>query len=107
VTRNHIYQLVFSAALLQEELSVCDRQGAIAAEHGRAWNKALTGAEGWIGLSHESITARLAAGREAFKGVGEALCPEVLERARASLAQAKRLEERVAARHLCSVMGCT
>ncbi|MCA3130553.1 MAG: hypothetical protein ACK5YW_13290 [Betaproteobacteria bacterium] len=107
VTCNHIYQLAFSAALLHEELSACDWQGSVAAEHGRAWNKALTAAEGWIGLSRESIAARLAAGREAFKGVGEALCPKVLERANASLAQAKRLEERIAARHMCSLMGCT
>lgn len=105
-TRNNIYQLAFSAGRLHEELSACDVQGTVAAEHDRAWNSALAGVEGWIGLSRESITARMAAGREAFKGIEEGLCPMVLERAKASLVQARRLEERVAARQLCSLMGC-
>lgn len=106
ITRNNIHQLAFSAAQLHEALSQCDGRGATAAEHARLWNDALTGAEGWIGLSRESIAARLAAGREAFSGVDERLCPSVIERASASLEQAKRLRARVAAQELCSLMGC-
>lgn len=106
VTRNRIHQLAFRAAQLDQALVLCDAQGRIASDHAQLWGDALVAAEGWIGLSGESIAARRAAGREAFDHMDEGLCPQVMDRASASLEQGRRWAERITARQLCSLADC-
>jgi hypothetical protein len=105
-TRNEILQLAFRTAQMDQALALCDAEGKLSTEHAAAWTDAFEEADGWIGLSSESIAARRAAGREAFDGVPESACPQVRQMARASIGEAKRWGERIASKRLCSLVGC-
>ena len=105
-TRNEIHQLAYRSSQMHAALEACNADEALLGEHGKAWNDALGAADGWIGLSAASIAGRQAAGREAFDGLPESACALAQERARASIGEARRWGERIAARRLCSPMGC-
>lgn len=105
-TRNEIHKLAYRAAQVGQALAACEADGALAAELSRAWDEAFSRADGWIGLSRESISGRHDAGREAFEATGARSCAQARAAAVASIAEAWRWAERIGARRLCTPLGC-
>lgn len=105
-TRNEIHKMAFRAAQVGQALTACDADGRLGAELAGAWEDAFSRADGWIGLTRESIAGRHEAGREAIESTALRACPQVREAALESLQEARRWSARIGERRLCTPMGC-